>query len=435
MANARDFPITRFPLYDITVPALAPASTGVQSPVTGAVGTAAANTYLYVTANTIPNGTSQLPSGLGAEALIFECISPVVQLANGTLAYPDFQFAPMPDSTSLRNPTPAGQLFFDGSYGANMAPPREQTVGRAQACVLGLSLRQLLTEAVNAIAAGRRGRANMAMQATGLKYVSTFQFLLSSLRGWGTGVAGDTVIVPGRIRVFGERYSDAMLAQIAGGWNGTVSYTDLRRQLEAASVLSTISGTQAGQVSVASLPTLSGGYNQSGLAIWPDWRFSYNLVTTATGAAYPLSNSQQAGGANGNVDPQYSGDLGMPFAPVNGVPSAARSALITEGAGVVPGIPNIAFAGVQYAGATVPDPAGWPVGTGVDDLAYGQVQPLRQDSGLYLPIPSLEQAVSVLGENAVWFVTANGTAGIALKTAAVALRGRSIQLAQQALVS
>jgi hypothetical protein len=419
MAQGRDFSVL-FPLYDVTIYDLPPASTGVVTPVSGAVGAAGQNSYLQVTPNTIPNGSGALPSGLAAEALIAEVVSPVVS-NGGSLVYPDLQWWFYPDATDLRNPTPAAQLFFDGSYGANMMPPRAQTVGGDQR-VLGISLRRLLTEALNGHA-----RSNMPFWATGVKYNSTLQLKLSSQRGFGAGVAGDTVITPGRIRIWGERYTDKMLAPLARFWNGAFSRVTLRRQLEAADIPVAIAGVHAGRVSVADIATLPGGYGQNGAQIHRHFTFAYNAVAAA--AQFFLTNSQPAGGAQGNVSVQYSGDLGNPFAPVNGVASNAKSAVIYREAGIVAGIANVAYFGAQVGGANVPDPNGWPVSQGVDRQAYGNVQPLRSDSGLFYALPELEGEIDVYAENAAWFVTPTPGQQIAANAAAVAVGGIAIQLA------
>jgi hypothetical protein len=421
MANARDFPIL-FPLYDVTIQALSPNTTGAVTPVQGANGAAGQNTYMFVTPGTIPNGSGALPSGLAAEALLIEIIPPVV-VNGGNIVYPDFQLWFYPDSTDLRNPTPAGQLILDGSYGANMMPPRENTVGRVQV-PLGISLRRLLTEAANGHA-----RSNMPLLATGVKYNSTLQLKVQSKRGWGPGVAGDAIQVPGRVRVWGERYSDKMLGLLAGHWNGQFSRSGLRRQIEASEVPPAISGVQAGVVSVATIASLPGGYNQSnGAKVFRDFRFAYPAIQTSTNAPFLLSNSSQVGAASGNVDPQYSGDLGFPFAPVNGVASNAKSAVIIQQFGVTPGNPNIAYAGFQIGGATVPDPNGFPVGYALDRQAYGNVQPIRNASEMWFALPDLDGEIDVFAENAVVFITANGTTPIAAGSVAVALGGVSIQL-------
>ena len=419
MAQARDFPVL-FPLYDITIYDLNAASTGVQSPVTGSQGASGDNTYIEVTANTIPGNTSALPSGLGAEVLFVECISPVVT-NGGAVVYPDFQWSPQPDGVDLSSPTPANRCFIDGSYGGNMCPPRAQTVGRQRAGIIGVSLRSLLNDARNGKRVG-----SMATKATGWKYISTFQAKLYSKRGWGASVSGDTVQTPARLIFWGERYTDRMLAPLAASWNGAFSITSLRRYLEQDQVPMTLSGVQGGTVTVADLPTLSGGYQQRGDVIFRDMRFAVNDVATASSSAFPLTNSQQAGGKSGNVSTSYSSDLGFPFAPVNGQPANAKSAVILQKLGIIPGIANLAYFGLDFGGTLVPDPNGWPVGENVDLFAYGQVQDLRNQSELYYSIPDLENEIVVYGENAAVFVAGNGTA-IASGDASVAEVGVAVQ--------
>jgi len=419
MAQGRDFPVL-FPLYDVTIDSLAPATTGQITPVSGSYQASGQNTYLFVTPNTIPNGSGALSSGLAADALLIEVTPPVVT-NGGQAVYPDFQLWPYPDSTSLRSPTPAGSLLFDGSYGGNMLPPRERTVGREQVA-LGISLRRLLTEARNG-----HPRNNMALLATGIKYNSTFQLQVSSQRGWGPGVPGDTVVTPARVRVWGERYTERMLDLVASFWNGAFTHSGIRRQLEATEVPPSIAGVQTGRVSIADIATLPGGYHQSGAQIFRYFSFAYPAVQTSTSSPYFLTNSTNVGGTPGNVNQQYSGDLGFPFGPVNGVQSNAKSAVIVQQFGVTPGNPNIAYAGFQVGGASVPDPNGFPVGYSADRIAYGNVQPIRADSALWYALPDLEGEIAIFGENASVFITANGTA-IQANSVAVAVGGVSIQL-------
>lgn len=423
MALGRDFPVL-FPLYDITIYDLAAASTKVQTPVSGSLGASGDNTYIKVTDNTIPNGSSQLPSDMAAEVLAVECISPVVTNGGSTL-YPDFQWAPYPDAVDLSSPTPANKFLADGSFGGNLFPLSTNIVDRRNVTplVVGVSLRKLLNDAKNGRAIG-----DMALKATGWKYNSTFQSLVQSKRGWGTSVSGDTVVTPGRLIFWGERYTDQMLAPFAGMWNGSFTRTTLRRYLERIQVPETVAGVQNGTVSVADLPTLSGGYRQRGAVVFRDVRFAQNLAATATSANYYLTNSQQAYGSSGKVDTQYSSDLGLPFAPVNGNAANARSAILLQKAGVVPGVTNLAYFGLQVGGGIVPDPNGWPVGENVDRYAYGNVQPLRSESEIYYSLPDLENEIDIFAENAAWFVAANGTA-IGVKDAAVATAGVAIELA------
>jgi hypothetical protein len=421
MAVGRNF-TELFPLYDVTIHDLAPNSTGVDTPVSGAVGASGQSTYLFVTPNTIPNGTSQLPTGVAAEVLLVEVIAPVVT-NGGAVVYPDLQWSPKPDSTPLASPTPANRFIADGSYGGNMFPLKSNTVGFRDAIPIGVSLRKLLNDAKNG-----KPVADMALRATGWKYNSTFQLTLSSSRGWGAGVTGDTVQTPARIIVWGERYTDQMLAPLAPFWRGDFQRTTLRRYLERQNVPMTLSGRQGGVVSVADIASLSGGYAQKGDTVFRDVRFATPAQAVSGTSRYFLTNSQQAYGVQGNVSTRFSGDLGLPFAPVNGVASNARSALILQKFGVTPGAANLAYVGLDIGDAVVPDPNGWPAGQNVVRIPYGQVQPLRSSSELYYPLPDLEVEIIVFAENAAAFVQANGSGSIATGTVSVAWAGVAVQL-------
>lgn len=420
MAQPRDFSVLA-PLYDVTVYYLAPGSTGVNLPVSGALGKSGNNTYAQITPNTIPNGTSQLPSGVAGDALLVEVISPVVS-NGGAILYPDVQWWPVADSTDLSSPTPAAKFFADGSYGGNLFPMRSQVIGRKDAITIGISLRKLLNDAKNG-----HPSSDMALKATGWKFNSTLQVKVQSSRGFGAGVSGDTVVTPLRIIVWGERITDNLLEPLAQYYRGAFSRTTLRRYLERASIPMTISGFQNGQVSVADIATLPGGYNQKGDSVFRDVRFASNNNATGSSSRYFLTNSQQAYGTDGNVDSQYSGDLGMPFAPVNGVAANAKSALILQKFGVVAGVTNLAYVGLDIGDAVIPDPNGWPVGPNVDRLVYGQAQPLRGNSEIYYPLPDLEVEIDVFGENASAFIAADGTA-VAAGAASVAMAGVAVQL-------
>lgn len=416
--NSRNFPATTA-LYDVTIPALAPNSSGVQTPVSGAVGADGQATYAYVTPNVLPNNSSALPSGLVAEALYVEVTSPVVQRADGSIVYPDFNWWFVPDFTDLQK-----QMNFDGSFGSNMMPPRESTVGRQQ-IRLGISMRRLLTEARNvklAQPANKDPKPNLPLMATGLKFVNALIAKLASTRGWG--IAGDTVITPARIRVWGERYTADLLDALGKFYTGTFTRQSLRRDLER---LPAIKGTQGGQVTMAGWTSLPGGYDQKrGSAIHRYFNYASNLQATGAQSPYILSNNQGVGGAQGNVD--LMSDLGFPFAPVQGQAAQAKDVLILQQFGVVAGVANIAWAGIQVGGASVPDPNGFAVGTSADRLAYGQVGPIRSESGLYYALPDYEGELEIFGENAAVQITANGTP-IAAGAARVALGGVRINLA------
>jgi len=419
MAQGRDFTVL-FPLYDVTIWALPPNTTGAVTPVSGTSGSSGSATYITITPYTIPNGSGALPSGVVAEILVAEVTPPVVS-NSGSLVYPDFQWNYYLDSTSIRNPIPGAQLFFDGSYGGNMMPPREKTVGRKQN-EMGISIRRLLTEAKNG-----HPRNNMALLATGLKYVQSAQTQVYSQRGWGPGVPGDTVVTPARIRFWGERYTQALLDLLAAFWNGAFSRTSLRRLVEVGQVPTTISGRNTGTVSVATWTSLPGGYNQKGAEIWPYWSFAYPAVATPTSTPFYLTQNTQVGGVPGNVANQYSGDLGYQFAPVQGSQAQLNTAIFFNRFGVTAGNPNIAFAGFTIGGANVPDPNGWPVGYETDRWTYGQAQPIRDSSGLWFAVPELEGEIDVYGENAAVFITGNGNA-VAANSVAVAVGGVAVQL-------
>ncbi|HEY3367786.1 MAG TPA: hypothetical protein VGK74_22235 [Symbiobacteriaceae bacterium] len=409
MATAKNFPATS-PLYDVTVPALAPLSSGVTTPVTGAVGAPGQPTYCFVTPNVLQNNSGALVGGVVGEVLMVEVTSPVVQAADGSIVYPDLGWWFVPDGTDLQK-----YQNLDGSYGSNMMPSREVCVGREQ-LKFGISLRRLLTEARNG-----HPRSNMALLATGIKFVSNLALKLASARGWG--IAGDVVKSPARIRVWGERYSQDTLAALAGFYDGSFSRQSLRRELDG---LPPITGWQGGAATMDMWTGLPGGYNQRGTIVHRYFNFASNLAQTAAQTPYILSNVQNIGGAQGNV--ALNNDLGYGFGPTQGTAAQAKDALVIQQFGVVPGIANIAWAGFQVGGSNVPEPNGFPVGAGADRWAYGQVSPLRQGSELYFPLPDYEGELEIYQENAAVQVTAGGTA-IAANAAVVAIGGVRITLA------
>ena len=405
------------PLYDLTIQAL-PAGGGTQlMPVTGSVGASGSALYGYVTANTLPGATSQLPNGVVAEGLIAQVQSPIIRNnTTGVLSYPDLGWWPVvDDSNDLQK-----YLYFDGSYGTNMMPPGAQLVGgKGYIVPLGISLRRLLNEAK----AGR-GRNNMALLATGIKYVSNFALKALSQAGFpGTGY---TVVQPARIRIWGERYTSAILGPLAGFYNGQFDRTDMRRQLAG---LPDVVGVQAGQVAAdASFATLPGGYDQkSGAQVNRYFNFSSNAKATTPNTAYNLTNSQAAGGGQGQV--ALTNDLGFPFGSTNGSAANVKDALIVQQFGVAGGVANIAYAGFQIGGSLIPEGQGWPVDSLVDDLAYGNTAPQRTGTGLWYPLPALEGDLVIAGENAAVFIQDNGASGgIPQNAATVAVGGVRVKM-------
>ena len=401
------------PLYDLTIEALAAGGGTVQFPVTGAEGASGDTTYGYVTGKVLPNGTAQLPNGIVAEALYVQ-VQPAIISNNstGALSYPDLNWwFVVDDSNDLQK-----YQNFDGSYGTNMMPEKNKTVGQ-QIIPLGVSLRRLLQEA----RAGR-GRNNMALLATGVKYVSNIAIKARSVAGFpGTGY---TVVQPARIRVWGERYTSAILSPLAGYYNGSFDRTDIRRQLQN---LPDVAGTQMGSVTAdTGFVTLSGGYNQTnGAQVNRYFNYSSNAKTTTANTAYNLSNSQAAGGGTGQV--ALTNDLGFPFGNTNGNANVVKDAVILQQFGVAGGIANIAYAGIQIGGNLLPEGQGWPVDDVVDDLIYGNTAPARTGTGLWFPLPALEGDLVIAGENAAVFVQDDGTS-ISTGAATVAVGGVRVKL-------
>jgi hypothetical protein len=286
-------------------------------------------------------------------------------------------------------------------------------------------MRRLLTEARNARLSqpgNMNPKPNMALQATGLKFVSNLIVKLASTRGWG--IAGDTVITPARIRVWGERYTKDMLDALGSFYNGTFTRQSLRRDIEG---LPAIRGSQGGVVTMEGWTGLPGGYAQKrGAEIHRYFNFASNLRETGAQSPYLLSNLQGVGGADGNVNQMQ--DLGFPFAPVQGNADKAKDLLVVQQLGVVAGIENIAWAGFQVGGSAVPDANGFAVGKAANRMAYGQVGPIRQGSGLFYALPDYEGELEIYGENAAVNVTANGTP-IAAGAARVAVGGVRVTLA------
>lgn len=425
--SGRDFPAL-VPLYDLLIHDLTPASGAVVAPVTGSVGASGDNTYLFIMGNnstnhTLPSDSAALPTGQYGEVIYAEVTSPVVT-NGGSTVYPDLQWWLYPDTNDLQS-----AQFFDGSYGTNMTPRRELTVGRQQAFAFGDPLLRLLVNAKNG-----NPDPDMPLHATGVKYQSAMQLKVQSTRGWGHNVSGDVIATPARITLWGYRYTDQMLAPYAGFWQPSFGTDEVRRQLEAANGIRQIAGTYPWFPSQATWVQGPGGYQPSATTRIDRYvDFAYNLAASGTTASFFFTNT--APGQSGNVcgsandtAATTANDLGWNFAPVQGNASAQGAAIILENLGVASDITNIQAVGIQYAGSiNVPDPLGIPVSAHNDRVAYGNVQSQRLESELYYAVPALEAEVSVYGENAVPFVTPNGTA-IAANTAAIAVIGRKLKL-------
>lgn len=422
MADANDFLAPKL-LGDWTITNLQNNSQGTIMATSGTTGTSSDDNFYGVTSGVFTNGSNALASGLVGEVIYAEVYSPVVNTATG-IAYPDVQWWLYPDANDL-----AQFQYIDGSYGGNMMPPLSNIVAGAKPLSFGVPMWKLLGDARKALAMGGNPAANMATKATGIKFVQGMQIKVSSTRGWGPAVSGDTVINPLRVRLWGYTYNQAQLNALATfngnpTLNGSFRYYGLRRVIEG---LSPIAGVQAGVVGQSTWTGLPGGYAQTGGAVIHRYaQFSQNLIATGTSNAYPLTNNTQIGGTSGNV--AVGQDMGYGLAPVNGNATQQNVAYIIQGFGVVPGIQNIANAGFNISGNAVPGPNGYVIGQNVLPIPFGNVQPLRTESGDYFAIPQLPEQIELAGENAYAFVTPNGTA-IGIKTAEVAAYGLYLKTA------
>jgi len=407
--DANDF-TAQVPLYDLTV-AEVPAGGGViEMPVTGAEGSSGSGTYGYITAKVLPQNTSQLPSGIVAEALYAQVTPCIIKDdTTGVLSHPDLTWTVTVDGSEDQT-----TMTIDGSYNTNMLPNRNQTRGE-QFVVFGQSMRRLL----KAVKAGK-GRGNLPLLATGIKYVSEIHAKVKSTAGFpGTGY---TVVQNARIRIWGERYNQSQLNQLAGIYenNNSFTRTDMRRQIEG---LPAVAGVQTGFLSQATWTSLSGGYGQSGAIVNRYLAFAQNLLATTENSPYALTNSQQAGGNKGQV--ALKNDLGYPFGATNGNAAQVKDAVILQEFGVATGIANIAFAGILIGGNPVPEGQGWPVDSLVNDLAYG----ITAETGLWYVLGKLPGDLVIAGENAAVFIQDNGTSGgIAANAATVAVGGVRVSL-------
>lgn len=419
--NANDFP-AEVPLGDWIVQNLSPNSGRVQAPETGtATGqSATTNNYIRVTGSAtgdppiFPGNTTQISGGYSAEVTRIEITSPVVVNSNTTI-YPDFQLAPRPD----RNDTLINFELIDGTYGTNMLPPVANTVGQRQV-VIGepwFRVAQAILSGADYYYSPEQQTwvsvANAPLLVTGIKLNSSMGMVVSSQRGWGAGVTGDTVVTPARVRMWGYQYTPQMLELLASAWNGHNNFSrrGIRRTLEN---LPAISGTSNWQPLSSTWTRGPNGWAQTGGSkIWRYFAFAPNANATSPNNPYLLTNASTLG-ADGNVgNAGYNSDLGWPFAPVQGNASTVGDAVILQEFGVPTGITNIAYAGIASGGGNgslVPAPKGFPLSTNVNDIAYGQVSPQRTGSALFYALPRIRFEGEFAGENAAAFVTDNGTA-------------------------
>ncbi len=418
MADAKDFPELTL-LGDWTITNLAPNSTGYQLPISGTNGTASTSNFASVNA-TMANNSTNLPTGTAAEVTFLEITSPVVN--NSGVVYPDVQAWMYPDGTSLQQ-----YQYLDGSYGGNMAPPKANLVEPARQWKFGVPLIDVLQDGLKASANGGQPPKSMALKATGVKYVQALQVALSSTRGFGHGVASDVLITPMRIRAFGYVYTQSMLDKLAGFWAGAFRQMGLRRTIEG---LQAIEGAINWTPTVAGFAGGPGGYAQANGSIVHRYaNFAQNAIATGTQTPFILSTGNSVNGNPSNVTAGGIGnwgDLGYATAAVNAAANQASAAYVLKELGVVPGVPNIAFTGVAFGQAYVPNPNGFAVGTNILDIPFGNAQPILQDSSRYYSLPLLREPIEIMGENAAVFVTANGTA-IGANTAEVGVGGLYIK--------
>jgi hypothetical protein len=370
-------------LLDVTVNTLAPGA-GIEAPTSSSITSGA--TTITVTPNTIPSsalsGTDRV-----AEALYVGVIPPVA--ADGSS--PDFEFYFKADDTSLEQ-----YMVFDGSLDANVAPMPYSVVGgpvdREGRFVgwftLGKSTRSLLRN----VTQGERAK-DIPLQITGIKYTDKLTVFVRSNTGWDS-----TRLVPARIIVMGEKLTRSVISQIARGFNGMVNKQLMQREINGKPPISFV---HSGIVSFETWNTLPGGTKQSGMRVYRFLRWSSNNTSTGAQAPFTLTKRPGLQGADANVvDSAH--DLGFETSRTNQM-------LVVRGFGCRPHN-NQAYFGWLIDNEYLPTPSGWEINPRVNIFNYGSVQPLRPEAGLYQPIPRYQGELLLNGENAVPFITANGTA-------------------------
>ncbi len=282
--------------------------------------------------------------------------------------------------------------------------------GRGASIRLGTPLWQLI----------QSGASNMALLNTTLKYNNQLTLNVHTVAGvTGAGSNGWRVIIKG------YEYDDAMLADLAKGWNNQVSLqTQVRRLLGQPPLNFTF--VPAGPLSMATFTSYPGGTNQGAIKVNPYWHFAYNNAQTQAQTPYNMTNFNSLAGGSTNVEDEFQ-DLGLEF-------RNNEDAFILHGFGIqavqgASGGPgqNLARFGWWIDGDYLPELVGnqgFFVTPNVNDYAFGDALAagLPTQRGLYLPIPRFRGQMLVYHNNAVPFIGANGSA-IPADAVCVAMNG------------
>lgn len=407
MAEPYIFPGER-PLFDITVTQVKPGATHT-TVTTGqsAASDSTGQSQMTQIGTQIPVQSAAL-SGLFADVTRIFVVSPVD--ASGTA--PDVTIWPYIDGVDLSD-----HLVWDGSQAGNMLPVPGTLVDGGGELVIGIPFRQLMADwAKQAQAALNKGQephgVNIVNKATGLKARRSIQFKIQSNAGWGNS---GTAQVPLRILGYGDALNGAALDQVAElvgtyGYPGSVS-----RNVQPFTSLS-VEHQLTGGLSASAWSQLPGGTSQTGPRIWRFLRFAYNAVATSPSNQFVLSNKNSVQGVQGNV--QSDQDIGFDYQ------EEAKYLEITN-YGVRAGTNN-ALAGWTVNTTTLPTSTGFAATAAVNPYPYGNAQPIRAGSGLYLPLKRVAMPIVANQNKVAFWVQADGTATPANDTS-VALAGLQIE--------
>lgn len=243
---------------------------------------------------------------------------------------------------------------------------------------------------------------NMPIRNTTLKYMSTLAVAVRTVNGvTGAGSGGFRIIVKG------YQYTPAQLAALARGWNNEVFVQDLRRTVMNKPPLR-FTFAPSGPLSVETWTSYPGGPAQGAIKVNPYWHFAYNAQATQPQSPYSLTNLTALGGGSDNVESPFQ-DLGFEFA-------LNENAFILRGFGIrgVGSTPaqNLARFGWIVNGDILPEETGAQgifVTAGVNDYAFGSVQPWINLPNVFFPIPRFPGQLLIYKDNAVPFIGANGS--------------------------
>lgn len=381
----------QIPLYEIQVPKVAP-NVEISNNASGThtVGTSEA------TVVNAPNGSTALPSGLGADIWGLEVSSPIA--SDGS--FPDVQIEVSVGTRELHT------LILDGSMMRNLFPPRYTLMngGYRAFVVLGRPMREYYRK----MQAGKKV-TNVPLGITGIKVPSGQPFIqrVKSTAGWGQTA---TAKAPLDVRWFGDIWTDAELGRFGALY---ASHGGFQTTVAPWGTVSGIHTIDAGPgLDAKTVGQLPGGLAQNGPStINRKIIVAQNNATVATSGQFVWSNLPEVGGSQDNIADVYH-DLGDNF-------TDGRSAFLWQefgfrwdeslvGNGANPEI-YVAF----YVNSQVyPDynDHGVLISAGRNPLQFGSVQPMLPDSGRYWPMPAVSRFVDVLSfkNNVVPVVSASG---------------------------